>query len=263
MKPLLSIGLQSDILVMRGLSILEDHADRIVMRTPSEPDYWSGNCIILRHGPEDPAADLARFRADFPDSAHVYLFWDAPGADADAAARACTPLGLKVEDHDVLLLSGPVVPVPLPDGIIARPLGPEDWSHAVDLYHAVDMDEGYPDNAAHRGYVERRFAARARQVADGQGAWFGAFDGARMVAGMGLFHDARLGRFQHVVTAPSHRGRGICAGLLSHVAGWARGRVPGLPLVIIADPAGAAGRIYRRAGFVRQETFLAAMARGY
>lgn len=258
-----SLGLRSDLLVQRGLSVVQEHTDRVILRTPDEPDYWSGNAVIFRHPPGDIAADLARFQADFPGAAHVYLYWDAPDLDPAPLAAPCAALGLSVEVSDVLLLRGPVVPAPLPAGLTWRPLAQDDWAQAIDLYHAVDVADGYPDNATHRAFVTARFRARAWQVAQGQGGWFGVFDGPRMVAGMGLFHDRELGRFQSIVTAPSHRRRGICAGLLTQVALWARARVPALPLVIIAEPDGAPGRIYRRAGFLPHETFVAAMRRGY
>lgn len=95
------------------------------------------------------------------------------------------------------------------------------------------------------------------------GAWFGAFEGDQLVAHMGMFHDDTVARYQAVETRATHRGRGICAALLSHVSAWAASRAPDAVQVIVAEADSDAGRLYRRQGFAPTETLVEVTHRGY
>ncbi len=77
---------------------------------------------------------------------------------------------------------------------------------------------------------------------------------------MGIFHDQRLIRYQHVQThPPAYRRRGICSALLAHALDWAQARAPqATPPVIVAEADSDAGRLYRRAGFSLTETTISA-----
>jgi predicted GNAT family acetyltransferase len=67
---------------------------------------------------------------------------------------------------------------------------------------------------------------------------------------LGLFFLAGMGRFQSVVTAEQHRNRGICKTLLSEVISRTAGFAG--PLVMVADEAYHAGKIYESLGFVQR-----------
>ncbi|ROU03083.1 GNAT family N-acetyltransferase [Histidinibacterium lentulum] len=257
-----SLGLESDLVSMTGLQRVETHADRIVVRTPSEPDYWFGNLVIFRHGRIDPAVQVAQSREDLPEARHVVLQWDAPGLEPDAAeAAALKTEGLEVERDDVLTLDGAPHGPPPPAGIVLRRIENDgDWAQVLALQLEVGLEEGHED-AAHRPFLARRYANARRQAEQGLGARFGAFDDDLLVADMGIVLGARLARFQTVATRASHRRRGLCAALLAQAGGWARARAPGAVLVIVAQSGSAAGRIYHRAGFGLAETILSAVRR--
>lgn len=91
--------------------------------------------------------------------------------------------------------------------------------------------------------------------AQGFGAWFGAFQAGRMVSGLGVFGDGSgIARFQNVDTHPEHRNQGL-AGMLVYKAGqYAQQEMAARTLVIVADPAEPAIRIYRSVGFRDAET---------
>ena len=93
----------------------------------------------------------------------------------------------------------------------------------------------YPESS--RGFTAGRFASWRRLADDRHGAWFGAFLGGRMCAGLGLYTDGDgLARYQAVDTHPDHRRRGL-AGTLVHHAGAEGLTWPGVrTLVILADP---------------------------
>lgn len=123
-----SLGLHSDFVSMKGFSTLEAYPLGIVMRTPSEPHYWSGNVLIKQDHVVDPAADIAFFKEQFPQCAHVKILWDTPCPSLDVLAGVF-PDGYAVDSYDVLTLDRPVPRITPPQGIVLRVLGPDaDWA---------------------------------------------------------------------------------------------------------------------------------------
>ncbi len=257
-----SLGLHSDFVSMKGFSTLEAYPLGIVMRTPSEPHYWSGNVLIKQDHVVDPAADIAFFKEQFPQCAHVKILWDTPCPSLDVLAGVF-PDGYAVDSYDVLTLDRPVPRITPPQGIVLRVLGPDaDWAASEALAAEIAAEEGY-DPAVHAPFLRRRYNVRRAQVADDLGAWFGAFEGDQLVAHMGMFHDDTVARYQAVETRATHRRRGICAALLSHVSAWAASRAPDAVQVIVAEADSDAGRLYRRQGFAPTETLVEVTHRGY
>ena len=257
-----SLGLRSDALAMRGVSQFEACAIGVVMRTPSEPNYWCGNAVIRQENAVQPDDDIAAFCTAFPSAKHRKILWDTPSPDP-AVMRAAYPVDFEVGSYDVLTCQGAASIRPVPDGIVLRSLEADsDWCASSELAREVAAEQGYPPET-HTPFQERRIATHRVQIAAGLGAWFGAFDGSRLVAQMGMLHDAEIARFQSVETRATHRRLGICAALLSHVSSWAAVRAPSAVQVIVAEADSSAGGLYRRQGFVHEETLVEATRRGY
>ena len=96
----------------------------------------------------------------------------------------------------------------------------------------------------------RRARARRRLTQSGQAAWFGAFTDGRLLAQLGVCDTGgALARYQDVETDPGARRRGL-AGTLVWRAGVYAAEAFGVgTLVIVADPAEEAIRVYRACGF--------------
>ena len=90
---------------------------------------------------------------------------------------------------------------------------------------------------------------------EGTGAWFGAFVGGRLVAQLGLF-DAGDGyaRYQHVETDPAARRQGLAGTLVWHAGRYGREVLHARTLVIVADPADVAIRVYCACGLTDRES---------
>jgi len=89
-----------------------------------------------------------------------------------------------------------------------------------------------------------------RQMSEqGDGAWFGAFFGDRVVGDLGVFVRNGLGRFQSVGTHPDFRRQGICSTLVYQAALYAFSNFDAKILVIAADQNDYAYRIYESIGF--------------
>jgi GNAT superfamily N-acetyltransferase len=281
-----SLGLATDVAlrVLEGAEV-SDHGGYVVVRSPDNPEFWWGNFLILP-GPPEPgsaAAWLARFAAEFPAARHVALAVDAPHPNAiategagpgssDRAApagpaspgravlvSAAVPVpadfpaaGLEPERGTVLTAAS-VIPPPRPaEQAGIRPLESDaDWQASLDLGVRCFGAEGSQE------YLIRRNAARRRLIRAGWGAWFGAFGGGRLLAQLGVC-DAGDGRarYQDVETDPAARRRGLAGTLVWHAGLYARQVLGAATLVIVADPAGEAIRVYRSCGFADAETLL-------
>jgi GNAT superfamily N-acetyltransferase len=259
-----SLGLATDLLALAGTAEIERRPDHLVVRTPDQPDYWTGNMILSLGPPLPPEAEAARFRAAFPEARHLTVIWDDPALDPEPLRLPWAALGTRIDVEDVLLRDGPPPPRSVPEGYEIRELDPasdRDWTEAVRVALALGLEEGYQPGS-HLPFLRRRFAGRRARVAAGRLRWWGAFRGTDLAAQMGLVEGEvegrRLARFQDVDTHPDHRRRGLCSALLAHVGGAARAPA----LVILADAESEAGRLYRRAGFVLTERLVSAQRPG-
>jgi predicted GNAT family acetyltransferase len=110
--------------------------------------------------------------------------------------------------------------------------------------------------------VTAQAAAQRRLVDAGYGAWWGAFEGDRLLASMGLFTASPgLARFQSVKTHPDARGRGLAGTLVHRVSRYGFEELGTRTLVMVADPEYLAIRIYRSVGFADTERQLQAERR--
>jgi ribosomal protein S18 acetylase RimI-like enzyme len=246
-----SLGYRTDVAlrVMEGAEVT-DRGDYLVVRSPGNPNFWWGNFLLLAEVPRpgEAVSWVARFAAEFPQAQHVALGVDT--ADGDAALPGdLTVAGLEVE-RAVAMTAAEVMPPARPNADTEiRTLGSDaDWRQSVDLaIRCADSgDEG--------SYLERRATARRRVTQAGLGAWFGAFEDGRLLAQLGLF-DVGDGyaRYQHVETDPAARRRGLAGTLLWYAGRYGQEVLGTRTFVIVADPAGAAIRIYRACGFAARQ----------
>lgn len=261
--PVRSLGVRSDLAVMDGVSEFADLGDRIVQRTPDEPDFWFGNMTWFRGGEVDAARQVALAEGAFPGAAHCAIGWDAPAMRADARFDPFRDAGFEVEETDVLALAGPPPDVPDPAGLALRRLAVEDEFEAALAREVLEDAAAGHVGPRHAAFLRRRYAARRAQIAAGHAAWFGAFDGAGMVGGLGIVLGDGVARYQAVGTVPAWRGRGVASALIAAAADWARGTAPGAVPLIVAEAASDAGRLYRRLGFAPAETMVTAIRPGY
>lgn len=253
-----SLGARTDLALLRaGGSTVDDRGDHLVIRSPHNPTHYWGNFVLVQAPTTDwdPDRWLEVFADTFPAARHVALGFDTVSGSVEQLSAYATR-GFDVEAQVVLTASSLHAP-PRPDTSCRyRPLrDDDDWAQSIELQ--LQTDDRF-DPQAHLEFVTRRVATRRAAVERGEGAWFGAFDPSsdgRLVSQLGVFRASPgLGRYQSVETHPDFRGRGI-AGTLTHVAGqWAFDALDVRRLVIVADAAYHAIRVYRSVGFVDAET---------
>jgi ribosomal protein S18 acetylase RimI-like enzyme len=256
-----SLGFRTDLALLKlGGSVVEEHDDHLVIRSPHNPTHYWGNFLLVRRPPAPDEAQhwLDRFAAAYPAARHVALGFDVTsGTQQDLAAFHAA--GCETDASTVMTATAVHEP-PRPNrqAEYRRLTSDEDWAQLVELDLVCD-EEDY-DREQHLPFVKAR-ARTGRQLTDaGHGAWFGGFLDGRLVSSMGLFQAGqagqRLGRFQSVQTAPDARGRGIAGSLVHHVSRFGFDQLGAHTLVMVADPDYLAIRIYRSVGFEATETQL-------
>lgn len=249
-----SLTMQSELLTLSGISQLTPKDGYVIQATPTEPNYWMGNQLIVQRDDFGFNKLLAHFEQHFPIAKHRTFVWDIPDMSQGIIPAEFVANGFRHDSVDALVLNGPLREAPIPDGIVIRPIeAATDWDAALELQCDIAIEEGY-DQTGYRTYLRGRNDSRRIQIGKGLGQWFGAFEGDLLVAQMGMFHDAAVARYQSVETRESHRRRGICGALLRHCALWALGRSPQAKVVIVAEMNSDAGRLYRSMGFAHTET---------
>lgn len=259
-----SIGWRTDLhlRVLEGARV-EDRGDHLVVANAHNPTYRWANFLLLADaaGARDAGRCLELFHRELPAAGHVAIGLDDPAATPRDLAALCAH-GLQLEQDAVLVAEALRRPRPAQERASIRPLdGDADWEAALAMEVAVDAEDG-KEEAGYREYL----ALKQRAVRDvcerGHGAWFGAFQGDRMAAGLGIFDCGDgVARYQRVATRPEHRRRGLAGNLLAAAAAWARAELSSRLLVIAADPGYFAIGLYRSLGFREQVRQLRVEAR--
>jgi GNAT superfamily N-acetyltransferase len=247
--PITNLGFRTDLTlrVLEGAQVT-DRGDHLVIRSPDNPTFYWGNFLLLGAPPAPGTAAtwLARFAAEFPAAEHVALGVDSASDDVPVPDDF-PAAGLEPQRESVLTCSA-VNPPPHPNELadIRRLTSDADWQQSFDLgIRCADDGAGQQEE-----YLTRRAAARRRITEAGTGAWFGAFTGGRLVAQLGIFDVGDgLARFQHVETDPAARRQGLAGTLVWRAGSYAREVLGASTLVIVADPAEGAIRVYRSCGF--------------
>jgi len=245
-----SIALRTALDIHRAYGLVEDKGDHIVVRTPDLPDYWYGNCLAMPGPPRDGDLSpwLELFERELPGARHRVFLVD--GVDGGLGEfGSFIERGFEASVRDVLTTDAPRAPERLETELEYRPFSSDaDWAAGVETSLAVNAGSpGYdPD------YVARSFAATRRAVTKGAGEWWGAWDGRRCAAQMGLFGDGRTARFKDVETHPEYRRRGVCRTLLYRLCGrWAASRGPAT--FVISPEDDDVKRVYEAVGFRYRE----------
>lgn len=252
-------GWRTDFILHRGsgAQVLE-HDDCIVVRTPGNPGFYWGNCLVLADTPSDDDLPhwLQRFAdevvAGRPEVRHLALGINTPYADQQRPAWVAAGLTLHVNAVMRLLPGQAVAPAQAPRGAaVVRAI---DWRQdlpaLVDL-ECADTHGHHPDD--YRRYRERQFALMRPLHEQGLLQWFGLWCDGTLAASCGLMreHDkpGATARFQHVGTHPQWRRRGLCTALVAAVTDVGLHQWQAAELVMVADPTDVAIGIYRSLGF--------------
>ncbi|HSV69665.1 MAG TPA: GNAT family N-acetyltransferase [Methylibium sp.] len=251
-------GWATDFILHRFDGQVVERDDCLVVRTPSNPTYYWGNCLMLPllPGDDELAHWLARFHEEItgpqPASRHVAIAIDAEFRGEQRPAWAAAGFALKV-NHMLALGPGEQPPLPrLPRGAVTlRPLDLATEGEALAELEMTDA-EGF-EPVGYRAYLLRQHARYLAMQSAGLLCWFGLWCDGTLAATCGLMRDnaadGAAGRFQRVVTHAQWRRRGLATSLVHGVSRWGFERWRVRELYMGADPADVAIGIYRSVGF--------------
>ena len=247
-----SLGYRTDMIFHTFDGEIIDRGDYLVLRTPSNPGFYWGNYLLFSQPPQ--VGDVLKWRKLFaqeignpPETEHQVFGWDSPGGE-EGIVDPFLQAGFRLERNVVLTSSEPRSPSRPSSLVTIRALHTEaDWEQALE--NQVICREAEFDEDEYREYRKGQMERYRNMVAAGLGDWYGAFVDQRLVADLGLFYDKGLARYQTVQTHPGFRRRGI-AGTLVYSAGRQSMANYGLhTLVIVAEQASNAARLYESLGF--------------
>jgi|GEM_PF-1061928 len=187
-------------------SIVEDHVDHLLVRTPNNPDFHWGNCLFVTD--EDRVNDAAEwvtvFQSAFPEANWVAIGLIRLPDDHDAWVAQ----GLDLELDDVLTTSALPRQTPIPDGYTVRRLGGTDWEKSVARDVAKNLRTNEYETQSHERFAQAKVTSQ-RVLSDRDvGARFGAFADDLLVADLGIVRCGTTARYQSVGTDDSTAGAG-------------------------------------------------------
>ncbi|HVV77326.1 MAG TPA: GNAT family N-acetyltransferase [Mycobacteriales bacterium] len=247
-----SLGFSTDLMVRRlAGSIIEDHGDHLIVRTPHIPNFWWGNFVLL--GRPLRAGDTQWIRQtcreSFPGAQHLALGIDGMRGEVGAATEVAA-MTLEVTASVVLMANAFSLSNDAATPGVRRLSTDADWTQLATLR---DAWQGPAADGSEATFRAKRLT-EARELNEYGGAWFGSFEGDLLAAALGIVGDGSgIARYQAVETHPDHRRRGHARRLLQAAAGHARNHLATKQLIIVADPTSHAIELYRSLGFTELE----------
>ena len=237
---------------------LIERDDCLVVRTPHNPTYYWGNCLIMRRLPGD--GELAHWCERFdeeiarrqPASRHVAIGVDDEFRGEQRPAWEAAGFGLQVNVMLRLQEGELRAPVRAPRGAVR--LRPLDLEHESEALIEVEMtDAGIFEPVGYRAYLQDQHRRWRAMQAAGLMLWFGLWCDGALAATCGLMRDrpepGADGRFQRVVTHRAFRRRGLASTMVHGVARHALAAWRCAAVYMAADPDDVAVGIYRSLGF--------------
>jgi len=251
-----SIGFSTDIMLASLLGKLTEQNRYFVIRSPGEPNFYFGNYIVFKSStlPTDFTEAVATFEkelGDDPQIKHRLFAWNAR-EEFPSIPQSATQMGYSHDPSLVLTMKTGPIKNEINSDFTYREINLDKEMSDLIECQVLNASSGWtPDGL--RKNMESRLPKYARAARAGRGAWFGAFDGNKMVGDFGIFHDGQVGRFQSVGTIPEYQNRGICRSLLRYACEFAFDEWNLELLVIAADPKHHAQKVYKNAGFIPTE----------
>lgn len=243
-----SLFLESEMIFWQFGSIVEDHGDHIVIKTPANPTWRWGNLMLFPHPPQP--TDLVRWNELFDhhfdvENEHRLFVWDTIDGDK-GAAETFVENGFQFTREPMLGALDLQLPEQHNRQIETHVIrSDQEWESVIQL----NVESFAAENLAYQDYVERKFRLYRNMVEAERGFWMGAWLENKLLASCGVFHNGHITRYQEVVTREENRNFGICTKLVFDA--FTHGRSLSFPnqTLIAVDLDSQAERIYRRLGF--------------
>ena len=234
-----------EILRLTG-SDIQEYEDHIIVKTPSNPKYHWGNCLlVLDHSLVNQAQTwVYKFHQNFPNADWISIALPVMPKNLDDWQSQ----GISFDPLDVLQTNQLPQSFPLPSGYLVRALERDDWELLAQKEIEENLISKMYEPKEYEEFIIQLNKSRKDLCEKGKAAWFGAFFDNVLVANLGIVVCGTTARYQSVETQSSHRRKGLASHLLGMAAKWAADNGCG-NWVIVTEATNDAGRVYRRAGF--------------
>jgi GNAT superfamily N-acetyltransferase len=247
-----SLGYRTNLIFPRFDGEVHDRGEYLVVRTPSNPNFWWGNFLLFAAPPG--VGDRKRWEALFaqeigvpPAVQHRVFGWDSPEGERGEIGPFLEA-GYEPEEYIVLTARQVNPPPKWCEEVTVRPLvSDDDWEQAT--VNQILCRDAWHTEEAYTPYKRNQMVRYRAMAAAGLGNAFGAFLGERLVGDLGIYRDGPVARFQSVVVHPDFRRRGICGTMVYEASRYALEGLGVETLVMEADEHYHAARIYESVGF--------------
>lgn len=259
-KDILSIGLRSEFLLLDRISEVYPREDYLVVKTPRNPRYVSANFVLFRDAPDASAVERwpVVFDKEFEDDVgikHVKLVWDGI-SDQRNAVGPFLERGFELQHYRTLVsdefLIRPKINEQVEIKIISTGIEWESITEDQMLLRPGGLSEDY-----YKAFSAQLMEDYRSIVSVGEGIWFGAFIGSKMVGSAGLLWSDKLVGFQRVVVKKDFQNQGVCKTMLYNISQWVSKELKNRSFVILAEKDSLAEYIYQTLGFEIREELMA------
>jgi Predicted acetyltransferase len=243
----LSLDWATDLEILRLTgSDIQECEDHIIVKTPSNPNYHWGNCLlVVDHTLVSQAQTwVSKFHQHFPNADWISIALPVMPKKTDDWESQ----GIALEPLEVLQTIELPKSFPLPYGYQVRALEGDDWELLSQKEIEENLISKMYEPKEYEDFITRNNQIRKSLCQKGKAAWFGAFFDNELVANLGIVVCEATARYQSVETHISHRRRGLASHLLGIAARWSADNGC-VNWVIATEATNDAGRVYRRAGF--------------
>jgi GNAT superfamily N-acetyltransferase len=245
-----SLALKTDLIFANFFGEVIDRGTRLVVKTPTRPDYFWGNYIVM---PQPPARGslaewISIYNSEFDSKKQGFMTFAVDTPDgAQGAAQEFRDFGFRCK-FDKVLTANSVNPPPKHNAKteIREIKTDSEWDQLTDVHYS---DDWYLNPDTQLPFLKRELGDLRRMCEAGIGKRFGAFLDGRVVADLGIYASSDIGRFNVVATHRSFRRQGLCGTLVYEAARLGFETMGVGTLVMVADEHYHAAAIYESVGF--------------
>ncbi len=245
-----SHALQTDQIFGRFFGEVFDRGTHMAVKTPSRPNYFWGNYVVMPEPPVDGclANWLAIYNSEFDSRKQGFITFAIDSPDGKlGAAKEFQDFGFRCYTNKVLVASSVNAPPKFNTSAIIREIRHDsEWEQLVDVHYS---DEWYLNPDAQIPFLKDKLKDLRKMCEAGLGKRFGAFLDDKVVADLGIYTSGEIGRFNEVATHRSYRRQGLCGTLVYRSAQYALESMGVKNLVMEADESYHAAAIYESIGF--------------
>ena len=246
-----SLGYRTELIFPNFDGEVIDRGPYLVVKTHSNPNYFWGNLLIFRNAPQkgDVRSWPNLFKKEFPDPRiyHMTFGWS-PSSPSGEDPSEFLAAGFRLEKSTVLTTQEVHHPKKHHPYVKVKPVeSDEDFERSIQIQIACGGSE--LSKQQWDGFYRLQMDRYRQMIVKGYGLWFGAYLEEELVGGLGIFTDRNVGRFQIVSTHPDYQRKGVCGALVYQSAQYAFKSMGVESLVMIADEAYHAAKIYESVGF--------------